>query len=237
MTDKEKLQKIKHELEVRLDVLLERRQDLSINQDFLTGSIDAYEALLRFLNSLLYEPKFKVGDKLISTKNPHLTYDVLEVGHVNVLGNIEYKVEIFEDGKSGIQFANTFEEHNIQLIECKKIDKWAQLISEHNFDLEEEIKKWIRHYINVLDNNLTIDLRDIDVVARHFAKWQKKKDQEEMLKGAVLETKVMMDCDGDGIDTPYEEWLTLENTEIPFIPNNFGLKEGDKVKIIIVKED
>lgn len=33
------------------------------------------------------------------------------------------------------------------------------------------------------------------------------------------------------------EWLTLENTEIPYIPNNLGLKEGDKVKIIIVKTE
>jgi hypothetical protein len=62
------------------------------------------------------------------------------------------------------------------------------------------------------------------------AEWQK----QQMIKDVVLETKVMMDC--DGIETPYEEWLTLENTEIPYIPDNLGLKEGDKVKIIIVKE-
>ena len=61
--------------------------------------------------------------------------------------------------------------------------------------------------------------------------------REELIKNTVLETKVMMDCDGDGIETPYEEWLTLENTEIPYIPNNLGLKEGDKVKIIIIKSE
>ena len=61
--------------------------------------------------------------------------------------------------------------------------------------------------------------------------------REEMLKNTVLETKVMMDCDGDGIETPYEEWLTLENTEILYIPDNLGLKEGDKVKIIIIKSE
>ena len=53
----------------------------------------------------------------------------------------------------------------------------------------------------------------------------------------VLETKVMKDCDGDDIETPYEEWLTLEETEITYIPDSIGLKEGDKVKLIIVKED
>ena len=65
------------------------------------------------------------------------------------------------------------------------------------------------------------------------AEWQK----QQMMKNTVLETKVMMDCDGDGIETPYEEWLTLENTEILSLPDNIGLKDGDKVKIIIIKED
>ena len=87
------------------------------------------------------------------------------------------------------------------------------------------------------------------------ALWQKERDQstielaedhamlagmdkmrQEMMKNVVLETKVMKDNDGDGIDTPYEEWLTLEDTEIPFIPDNIGLKDGDKVKILIIKQ-
>ncbi len=63
-----------------------------------------------------------------------------------------------------------------------------------------------------------------------------EKMKEEMMKNVVLETKVMKDNDGDGIDTPYEEWLTLEDTEIPFIPDNIGLKDGDKVKVIIIKQ-
>lgn len=66
------------------------------------------------------------------------------------------------------------------------------------------------------------------------AKWQR----EHMLKKCVvLETVVMKDCDGDGIETPYAEWLTLENTEIPSLPDNIDLEEGDKVKLIIIKED
>lgn len=65
------------------------------------------------------------------------------------------------------------------------------------------------------------------------AKWQK----EQMMKNVVLETKVMKDSDGDGIDTPYEEWITLEDAEIPFIPDNIGLKDGDKVKVIILKDE
>lgn len=65
------------------------------------------------------------------------------------------------------------------------------------------------------------------------AVWMK----EQLLKNVVLETKVMKDADGDGIETPLEEWLTLENTEIPYIPENLGLKDGDKVKLILIKNE
>lgn len=62
--------------------------------------------------------------------------------------------------------------------------------------------------------------------------WQK----EQMIKGFCYETKVYRDEEGDGIDTPIESWLALENNEITNLPN-IGLKDGDKVKVIIVKED
>ena len=64
------------------------------------------------------------------------------------------------------------------------------------------------------------------------AKWQ----EEQMMKGFCYETKVYRDEEGDGIDTPIESWLALENNEITNLPN-IGLKDGDKVKVIIVKED
>ena len=63
------------------------------------------------------------------------------------------------------------------------------------------------------------------------AQWQK----EQLMKNVVLETEVLRDSDGDGVDTPYESWLTLANTEIPELPESLGLEEGDKVKVIIVK--
>lgn len=63
------------------------------------------------------------------------------------------------------------------------------------------------------------------------AQWQK----EQMMKGFCYETTVYRDEEGDGIDTPIESWLALENNEITNLPN-IGLKEGEKVKVIIVKE-
>ena len=88
-------------------------------------------------------------------------------------------------------------------------------------------KIMLRNILLFLD---TLDTKEVD-------EENISKDLEEAVrKNVVLETKVMKDSDGDGIDTPYEEWLTLEDTEIPFIPDNIGLKDGDKVKVIIIKQ-
>lgn len=66
-----------------------------------------------------YIERFKVGDILRSLKNPRLTYNVLETGHINELSQKEYKVEIFTDGKAE-------EPRNIKYIVCEKMDKWAE---------------------------------------------------------------------------------------------------------------
>ena len=67
------------------------------------------------------EPRFKVGDKVVSTKNRRLTYEILEVGLINDLGNLDYKVEIFTDGERD-------KEPNIQRVEVNKMDSWGELI-------------------------------------------------------------------------------------------------------------
>lgn len=81
-------------------------------------------------NPVIFIPKFRVGDKLVSTKNPRLTYEVLEVGHINELGNPEYKVEIFTDGKGS-------NPRNIHDMECHKVDEWAKLIEQKPTDKAE----------------------------------------------------------------------------------------------------
>jgi len=85
---------------------------------------DAENKLIRRLS------KFHVGDKLISSKNPRLTYNILEVGHINELGNTEYKVEIFTDGKAQNPC-------NILYMECCKVDEWAELINQKSNDKVE----------------------------------------------------------------------------------------------------
>lgn len=117
-------------------------------------------------------------------------------------------------------------------------------------DLEEEVKKWKNHYINVLDHNLKIDLMDIEIVARHFAEWQKQKDKQ--LVGATQKISHQHGYDEGRIDMREEMMKDAVNTIIindwtygkdpdhaiiPAIHQRIdGFKVGDKVKIIIIKD-
>ena len=73
------------------------------------------------------EPKFKTGDKLISTKNPHLTYEIFGIED-NELGELDYNVIIYTDGKDGVT-------HNIS---CKNVDAWGELVKEKPAWSEED---------------------------------------------------------------------------------------------------
>ena len=79
----------------------------------------------------VYIPNFRVGDLVISTKNHHLTYKVLEVGHINENGEPEYKVEIFVDGESA-------HPSNIKYIRIQMMDEWGSLIGQPTAWSEED---------------------------------------------------------------------------------------------------
>lgn len=91
-------------------------------------------------------------------------------------------------------------------------------------------------YIDVASGFRSKQKDDIPLIIKAIkfgANWKK----QQLMKNVVLETEVLRDSDGDGVDTPYESWLTLANTEIPDLPESLGLREGDKVKVIIIKKD
>ena len=73
------------------------------------------------------------------------------------------------------------------------------------------------------------DEMDAFIAGANWQKWY-------MMKGLCFETKVYQDCDGDDIESPFQTGLSLEQNEITALPN-LGLSDGDKVKVIIVKED
>lgn len=111
-------------------------------------------------------------------------------------------------------------------------------------DLKKEISKWRNHYLSVLDNNLRIDLRDIEVTANHFAEWQKKKDQETielaedhaMLAGMNRMKEEMMKDAVDAFVNTYEN--TDDSNYVEFVTEQspYKFKETEKCKLIIVKE-
>ena len=75
-------------------------------------------------------PKFKVGDKLISTKNPHLTYEIFGIEE-NELGELDYNVIIYTDGKCAVY----------NKLSCKKVDSWGELVKEKPAWSEEDSKR------------------------------------------------------------------------------------------------
>lgn len=114
-------------------------------------------------------------------------------------------------------------------------------------DLKKEISKWRNHYISVLDNNLRIDLRDIEVTANHFAEWQRKKDQETielaeehaMLAGMNrMKEEMMKDAVIAWVNT-YESVTNPYDNEVSFITNlsPSKFKNRETVKIIIVEKE
>lgn len=97
----------------------------------------------------------------------------------------------------------------------------------------EQPSEDVEEVANIYANKQGLELKPFAIkFFKSGAQWQK----EQMMKGLCYETKVYRDEEGDGIDTPIESWLALENNEIMNLPN-IGLKDGDKVKVIIVKED
>lgn len=127
-----------------------------VYSEFQCGQMHSYGSLLAFINKLpkeeqkpvVYVPKFRVGDKVLSTNNPRLTYDILEVGLINELGKPDYRVEIFVDGEPRIPELK--KEHNIHLIDCQKMDSWAELIEQKPAEWSGEDERIRGHIIDVL---------------------------------------------------------------------------------------
>lgn len=150
------------------------------------GAGTEYEDVLNYLDKLekqkeqkskILIPKFQVGDTVISTKNNHLTYEILEIGHINELENPEYKVEIFVDGKPD-------KPRNIKYIEIEKMDSWGELIQQKTTECskDERIRKAILGltYLDGIEPILTkcsITARDIRI---YLEKQKEQKDYNKL---------------------------------------------------------
>ena len=110
-------------------------------------------------------PKFRVGDIVVSKKNPRQTYNILEVGHINELNYPEYKVEIFTDGKAE-------EPANIKYIEIRHMDEWGELIEQKPAEWSEEDEKMVQFW-NMYYEHKVGDWPNKDVVEHieRFKEW------------------------------------------------------------------
>ena len=140
----------------------------------------------------------------------------------------------------------------------EKMDSVAEEKSEIPTELEEEIDKYISENIefdrvgSAMDKwnkGAHLNRFDIENIARHFAEWQKKQDQEtielaedhamlagrmqmkeEMMRGAVEGSVVLSYIDRDGVS-----YCNIVSTDIP--AEKYGLEEGSKCKFLILKDE
>lgn len=76
-----------------------------------------WDAEKKELKKVTVKPMFKVGDWVVSTREPSLTYRILESNVTNELGELDYKVEIYSNG---IYEKTCF-------IASNKMDEWGHL--------------------------------------------------------------------------------------------------------------
>lgn len=116
---------------------------------------------------------------------------------------------------------------------------------EPEVDLEKETKRWWKEHLHLNpENQLWMDAHQSVVFARHFAEWgaerQKKQDEKEQadlftivaLDAAQRVKEQMMKDAVEGIARPddCEIWVNL-------VGYGYKFNDGDKVKLIVIKED
>lgn len=104
-------------------------------------------------------------------------------------------------------------------------------------DLSEEIERWIKE-----KRFIFTEIDEVTETAHHFAEWQKQKDQETielaedhaMLAGMEKMREEMMK---DAVDATILD-VDAQTIEFGLWPEKLlNIKEGNKVKLIIIKED
>lgn len=114
-------------------------------------------------------------------------------------------------------------------------------------DLEKEIDKFFKDWgtdeINGGQYGINLDVRELKDIARHFVQWQKEQDQSTielaedhaMLAGMEKMKEEMMAKAVDGGCFSYKNGFVHISCDVDERITN--IKFGDKVKLIIIKED
>ena len=228
------LEQIKAEVELRKGIC--RRAGDFVRVDYYIGKGDAYEEMLSFLDTLqdqpVKSPNNEDSDEIIKR-----SVEAIQKGNgCGYIKPIEQPVcEGLEDETLRVEFKKI--EH-----QCFEdgIFGWEKekLIARHFYDLgrqgkgkvieglEEEMERFMSNLTEKKGVFPPLTRLGFRAIARHFAQWQK----EQMLKEAVE------DWAKDGVEihsTIVEKIGGIDIVECPV--NTFY--EGQKVRIVIVKED
>lgn len=116
-------------------------------------------------------------------------------------------------------------------------------------DFEKEVEKMWAQESKCRDTDYTIaelTKQDYKECARHFANWQKQKDNNDANHALVEQIKTQQMCYEKGMADMKQQLManaictTMQEDDcgdiVPTIANQKGFKVGDKVKIIIAKE-
>lgn len=163
---------------------------------------DELSSLLSFIDSLPVEPKFKVGDVVRSTNDTILT----------IIGMGQYCYHCENDYSFGFNIQDEFE-----LIENPVNE------DQDNEGLKEELRTFLDKtgapFYWAGDEE---QLEWLEIIARHFANWQKRQIMKDAINGEVFDS--------------YDKDICQHHLELLVdIPKQY--KDGDKVKLIIIKED
>lgn len=99
-------------------------------------------------------------------------------------------------------------------------------------ELEKEIDKFFKDWgtdeINGGQYGINLDIRELKDIARHFANWQKEQMLANGKSGTVQKDNQAILDNGTYIDL---------DPSMQLKPSFEGLKKGDRIKVIIIKED
>lgn len=104
----------------------------------------------------------------------------------------------------------------------KRLLSYIDSLDPGSDELEEEICRYINQ--GYKDQEAVEDLND---VARHFADWQK-----QQMTRLAISAEIVADLDPHGADYGLQK-LEIGHNELELL----GIKNGTKVKIIVIKED
>jgi len=179
----------------------------------IVGLVQAYKNTLSFINSLEEEP-FDYEHATIPQKD---FASCIQEGDKIVTNEDGTKFNVSQLERVAISEDLKKEPKSQRMISAEV--KEALYNTPENLDLENEIEKY---YVNSSKELGHVLFEDFHIMASHFANWQK----EQMLKDAI---------DGFISDDAIGKFLYFDTLGF----NIAGLKfqDGDKVKIIIVKEE